>query len=230
MNRPPPQRGLHRIGRIGDLLELSVNPPTRVEVEKAIQKLKNNKAPGLDGIVADMIKLVPMEVTSSLHQLLQKIWEDEVVPEDCTKGLICTIFKKGGRSICSNYCGISLLSVPGKVFGHIILDRMRGGIEKKLRENQGGFRSGRGCADKIFCLRMLIDKCVEFQLPALAIFVDFKATFNSIHHPSMWNILSDCGIPDKYIRLIRCIYNNCEAAILFEGEITDWFRIETGVQ
>ena len=77
---------------------------------------------------------------------------------------------------------------------------------------------------------MLIEKCIVFQLPALAIFVDFKAAFDSIHLPSMWNILSDLGIPDKYIRLIRCIYYNCEAAVLVEGEITDWFRIETGVR
>ena len=107
---------------------------------------------------------------------------------------------------------------------------MREGVEKKLCENQGGFRSGRGCADKIFCLRMLIEKCVKLQLSALVIFVDFKAAFNSIHRPSMWHILSDYGIPDKYIRLIRCVYDNCEAAILVGGEITDWFRIETGVR
>ena len=77
---------------------------------------------------------------------------------------------------------------------------------------------------------MLIEKCVEFQLPALAIFVDFKATFDSIHCLSIWHILSDNGILDKYIRLICCVYDNCEAAILVEGEITDWFRIETGVR
>ena len=29
LNRPPPQRRLRRIGRIGDLLDLSENPPTR---------------------------------------------------------------------------------------------------------------------------------------------------------------------------------------------------------
>ena len=95
---------------------------------------------------------------------------------------------KGDRSICSNYRGVSLLSVPGKIFGHIILDRMGEGVEKKLRENQGGFWSGRGCADKIFCIQMLIEKCVEFQLPALAIFVDFKTSFDSIHRPSMWHM------------------------------------------
>lgn len=66
-------------------------------------------------IVAEMIKLAPAEVMSSLHQLLIKIWEDEVVPEHWTNGLIRTIVKKRDRSICSHYRGVSLLSLPGKV-------------------------------------------------------------------------------------------------------------------
>ena len=33
--------------------------------------------------------------------------------------------------LCSNYRGISLLSVSGKVFGHILLERMRDRIDKK---------------------------------------------------------------------------------------------------
>ena len=89
-----------------------------------------------------MIKLGPAELISPLHQLFVKIWEDETVPDDWTKSLICTIFKKGDRSMCSNYRGISLLSVPGKVFGLIILEGMRVGIERKLRENQGVSEAG----------------------------------------------------------------------------------------
>jgi len=52
--------------------------------------------------------------------------------------------------MCSNYRSISLLSVAGKFFGLIILERMHVGIERKLRENQGGFKSGRGGVDKLF--------------------------------------------------------------------------------
>ena len=101
--------------------------------------LKNNKAPGLDGIVVELIKLAPTEVISSLHRLLLKIWDDEVVPEDWCKGLICTIFTKGDRSICSNYCSVSLLSVPGKKFGHIILDKGVSGVGAVVQTRSSAF-------------------------------------------------------------------------------------------
>jgi hypothetical protein len=75
-----------------------------------------------------------------------------------------------------------------------------------------------------------MEKAIEFHLPTLAIFVDIKAAFDSVHRPSMWHILSDYGIPAKYVRLIQCIYKNSEATVLVDGEKTDWFKVETGVR
>nr|XP_006811925.1 PREDICTED: uncharacterized protein LOC102804642 [Saccoglossus kowalevskii] len=105
----------------------------------------------------------------------------------------------------------------GKVFGKILLNWIRDPLEKKLCENQGGFRSGRGCVDMIFSLRLFMEKCLEYQLPALAVFVDFKAAFYSVHKPSMWHILQDYGVPDKYIRLIQCVYRDCQASVIVDG-------------
>ena len=34
----------------------------------------------------------------------------------------------------------------------------------------------------------------------------------------------------KYVQLICCVYENCEANVIVEGERTDWFRAETGVR
>ncbi len=57
---------------------------------------------------------------------------------------------KGGRSECSNYRGISLLSVPGKVYGRILTERLMEVTEGMVSGDQGGFRKGRGCVDQTF--------------------------------------------------------------------------------
>ena len=44
------------------------------------------------------------------------------------------------------------MSVPGKVLNRIILERMKGEEDKRLREEQAGFRQDRSCIDQIATL------------------------------------------------------------------------------
>ena len=44
---------------------------------------------------------------------------------------------------CDNFRGITLLSVPGKVLNRIILERMKGEVDKTLREEEAGFMQDR---------------------------------------------------------------------------------------
>jgi len=62
----------------------------------------------------------------TLHKIVTWVWEQEVVPEEWYQGFIISLYKgKESKSECSNYTGIILLSVPGKVFAHIILARIK---------------------------------------------------------------------------------------------------------
>ena len=55
--------------------------------------------------------------------------------------------KKGDLTECGNWRGITLTSVPSKVFGRVLIDRIRDGVNSKLRDEQAGFRSGRGTVE-----------------------------------------------------------------------------------
>ncbi len=82
-----------------------------------------------------------------------------VVPEDWTKAIIVPVYKgKGRRGDCGTYRGIRLLSVPGKVYGKVITERVQRLTEEKISEEQKGFRKGRGCVDQIFSFRMVVEK------------------------------------------------------------------------
>ena len=45
------------------------------------------------------------------------------------------------RTECKNYRGISLLSVGGKIYPGIFVDRVRRVTEGLIEDDQGGFRS-----------------------------------------------------------------------------------------
>ena len=52
---------------------------------------------------------------------------------------------KSDRSECENSRGKSLLSIPGKVYGRILIEKVCILTEGLIREEQCGFMPGRGC-------------------------------------------------------------------------------------
>ena len=75
-------------------LDISMEPISLHEVKDAISKLKNNKAPGEDGICAEMLKAEEEATPKVLQHILQDIWEKESVPESWRKGIIVKLPKK----------------------------------------------------------------------------------------------------------------------------------------
>ncbi len=66
------------------------------------------------------------------------------------------------------------MSVPGKVYGKIITERVQRLTEEKIGEEQGGFRKRRGCVDQIFSFRMVVEKILEKRKKLYAAFMDLE--------------------------------------------------------
>ena len=154
--------------------------PTEEEVEKAIKKLKNHKASGVDQIHAEMLKYGGKSALKWIHRVVLCVWRNEEIPDDWKKAIIVPLFKKGDRSCCENWRGISLLSALGKVFSQILLNRLIKATESKLSETQAGFRKGRGCADQIYTLRRIMEMAADKRISLYMCFVDLKASYVSV--------------------------------------------------
>ena len=102
-------------------------PPTVEELSKAIDSLASGKAPGSDSIPPEVIKAGKQSsLLEHLHVLLLQCWEEGTMPQDMRDANIITLYKnKGERSDCNNYRGISLLSIVGKTFARVVLNRLR---------------------------------------------------------------------------------------------------------
>lgn len=201
---------------------------TLEEVEKAVKEMRKNKAPGICKITAEILQNTGKHTMIWLHRVIDKVWRTEEIPEDWRKAIIIPIHKKGDKQECNNSRGISLLSTPGKVFTRILLNRIKESVDESLRENQSGFRKGRGCSDQIFFLRQLIEKKIEFNEEVVICFIDFAQAYDSIWREGAWNIMKKYGINKKIVKLIKSLYRTVMACVRIEGEETEWFSIETG--
>ena len=82
--------------------------PTMDEMTRAFAGLKDGRAPGEDGIPAEAWKHGGDNLFSRLHQLITNAWDVGFVPKAWKDASIVTFYKKGGRTDCGNYRGISL--------------------------------------------------------------------------------------------------------------------------
>ena len=140
--------------------------PTMDEMAKAIAGLKDGKAPVGDGIPAEVWKHGGDNLFSSVHQLITNAWKVGYVPQAWKDANSVTIYKKGDRTDCGNYRGISLLSIAAKIFARILLNRLSTHITPEVvPETKCGFRGNRSTVDMIFCLRQLQEKCIEQDRP-----------------------------------------------------------------
>ncbi len=69
--------------------------------------------------------------------------------------------EEGKREECKNYRGISLFSVPGKIYERILNERMMKITDKSVGDEQEGFRKGRGCVVQIFAMEILVEKYLQ---------------------------------------------------------------------
>ena len=78
-------------------------------VEMSTEKLKSHKSPGIDQIPAELIETRGIKIRYEIHELIISILNEEELPEKWKEYIILLIYKKGDKTDCSNYRGISLL-------------------------------------------------------------------------------------------------------------------------
>lgn len=95
--------------------------------------------------------------------------------------LVVSIFKKGDKADCGNYCGITLLSPIGKALAWVLANRLIPLSESILPESQSGFCPSRGTTAMIFIARQLQEKCWEQSQPLYMAFIDLTKAFDSVN-------------------------------------------------
>ena len=222
---------LNRINRLSDDGSANNNDEiTMDELRDAKKKIKLGKAPGPDGIYPEMIVKQGIEGDKLMLKIFQAAFKTKVVPEDWTKSTIIPIHKSGSTMQCENYRGISLLSVPGKVYARILEKRLRTKVNDKLLEYQCGFRPDRSVQDHIHTLRQLSETTYRYDRKVHVCFIDLQKAFDSIKREELWKALKEHEVNDTLIEAIKSFYVNPKSTVQISGRTTNEFKVDVGVK
>lgn len=207
-----------------------ISPFTEDEVLDGIGTLKKGKAGGEDDLVNELLIAGDKHIARHLVDLFNKALETETTPRQWKVGTICSIFKNGDRSKCSNYRGITLLPVVGKLYSILWEKRLRAVLEPLLHDEQGGFRTERGCEDQLVILNALIQDSIKRKDPLSIAFIDLQKAYDMVWRDGLWYKLSNFNIPSKVIRVLQEIYGSVINRARVGSCVSHEFNISTGLK
>lgn len=165
---------------------------TEAEILRCIKNLKNNKSPGLDGVLNEYIKSTSPKLLSFYAKYFNLILSTGYVPSNWSDGVIIPIYKnKGDSNDPGNYRPITLLSCVGKLFTSVLNCRLNTFLSENniLKENQAGFRSEYSTTDHIFTLNSIIEILRFHKKRLFCAYIDFSKAFDSVWCFGMWQKL-----------------------------------------
>jgi hypothetical protein len=98
--------------------------PSCLELEIAIAKSKKYKFPGSDEIPAKLIQAGGEILLPVIHKPTNSVWNKEKLSDQWKESIIVPVHKKGDKTDCNNYHGISLLSTSYKILLNNHLSRL----------------------------------------------------------------------------------------------------------
>ena len=138
--------------------------------------------------------------------MCQVAWTFGKTPRDWLTVVIISIFKEGDRKQSTNYRGISLLSLPAKVYAKCLGRKCREIVEAKLEDGQCSFRLGRSTTKQIFTLKQIFKKSWKHSKNLEACFVDLEKAYDRVLWDKLWKVLREYDVDGELLRAYKSLY------------------------
>jgi hypothetical protein len=209
-------------------------PISREEIQLALKKLKNKKAAGPDGIVAEFLKNAckSQMVMDYFVKFFNSLFNKGIFPEKWTESIVLPLYKKGDSNNPNNYRGISLSDASSKLYSAVINMRLQEWVEENniTGEFQAGFKRNYSTIDHMYALMAFVQKQFCLNRKLYVAFIDFEKAFDSVNRSLLWPILVKYGICGKLLNCIMSMYKNVKARVRKGCSLTEYINCTTGVK
>ena len=141
-----------------------------------------------------------------LTRVFQVAWKTDEVPKQWQTSVLIPIHKKRDKKKCTNYRGISLLSLSGKVYAKCLEKRYHETVKSQLQDAQCRFHSGRSTMDQIFAFQQVFEKSWEYAKEVCTCFVDLEKVYDCVPKDKLWAVLLEYDVRGQLLAAIKSLY------------------------
>ena len=195
-----------------------IPPVTPDEVLSAVERIDNNKTPGLDGIPNRVLKVAMKNHTDLFCCLYTTCFNEGVFPNSWKRQRLVLI-PKGNKppEHPSSYRPLCMLDTIGKIFERIISNRIEHHSDEvgAISNQQYGFRKRRSTTDAISAVCNIGREAMRgkrwlggTKKYCAVITLDVKNAFNSANWAIITNILRDIETPKYLLNIINSYFTD----------------------
>jgi len=200
------------------------------ECEEAVNKIKNNKSPGEDGLPVEFYKTFWNEIRYILVSVYNESFQQQILPVSMRKSIVTLIHKKGDRTDITNYRPISLTNLDYRILAHILASRLQNVISHIVDPAQVAYIKERFIGTNIRLVHDIFDLYNEKSRSGIIVFADFRKAFDSVEWPFLFETLRKFNFGDTFQQWIRILYTEPCAVIKNNGHFSAEFLLTRGVR
>ena len=205
---------------------------TEEKVSAVMKNLKDKSSYGSDNIPIKVLRDAHEILVRPYHRLLNKIYEQNTIPEQWKTSRILPLYKKGKKNLVKNYRPISNLCAGSKVFERLTLMRILE-IEEQMGtsltgDNQHGFKKERSTitasVDSQLRVAALMDQDQYVAMASL----DLSAAFDVVNVDLLLIRLKKMGLPTDVISLLESWLKDRQCYVEVRNSCSQYFDSNDG--
>ena len=201
-----PQALMHMKQR--PLMQSLDNDLSDTEIRNALRQMKNDKAPGSNGVPIEALKAMNDANFAIVREFLWKFWNNKTDYDKWHSGTGTPIPKTVNPDDPNKYRVINLMDVSSKLFSKIMTTRAQALMAKHGTTYQFGATPDVGCQDGSFVLHTAAHLRHQHNLETYVVFADLVKAYDTSNHKLIAEILSKLGAPPKFRHAIERLYTD----------------------
>ena len=202
------------------------------EAGYALSTMKNDSAPGTDGLTASFYKFFWKDIKELVTESFNEAFNSGSLSVSQRRAIITLIHK--GKDLPKDQLGnwrpISLTNVDYKILAKSLALRLQNVIKSVVLDDQVGYIKGRNISTGI----RLIDDVIEYiqvnNKTGAVVALDYTKAFDSIHKKFLIAMFELSGFGPEFTQWVKVLMNDTESCISYCGWLSAFFPVNSGIR
>ena len=169
------------------------------------------------------------ELTTPVTKLCKRSLQQGVFPQSWKRANVVPIFKKGAKSLQSNYRSVSLLPLFSKVLERVVYTCLHAYVKPVLSDKQHGFMPGRSCASNLATMLHSAWSNISAGSQTDVIYTDYSSAFQSVNHKLLlFRLKNSFNISNAALAWFESYLTEREQRVVVNGKCSSWVPVTSG--